>query len=49
VVLHVVRILEGLGALRAGHRDVGHGVTDSDVLGQIQPGDERVTVRTGNT
>ena len=46
VVLHVVRILEGLAALRTGHRGAGHSVTDSDVFGQIQPGDEGATVGT---
>jgi hypothetical protein len=46
VVLHVVGILEGLAALRTGHRGAGHSVTDSDVFGQIQPGDEGATVGT---
>jgi hypothetical protein len=46
VILHVVGILEGLAALGTGHRGAGHGVTDSNVFGQIQPRDEGATVGT---
>ena len=46
VVLHVVRILEGLGALRTGHGLVVPGVAGANMLGEIEPGDEGVAVGT---
>jgi hypothetical protein len=49
VVLHVVHVLEGLPAVRTGHGAVRDHVTGTDVFGQIEPGDEGVTVGTGHS
>ena len=48
VVLHVVGILEGLGALWAGHRVGRHRVPGANVFGQVEPGDESKAVGAGH-